>query len=63
MKLKTEYSVTVTLEEAGKILSKGVEKKTGKKVTKVALTTDSTESSSFLFTLQGDEADMDKENT
>ena len=64
MKLKTDYSVTVTFEEAGKILSKGVEKKTGKKVTQVAITTDSIgekTSTAFLFTLQSDEADMDKE--
>lgn len=64
MKLKTDYSVTVTLEEAGKALSKFVEKKTGKKVTQVAMTSDvseGNESTAFLFTLQGDESVIDKE--
>ncbi len=31
MKLKTDYTVSLTMEEAGKALSKFVEKKTGKK--------------------------------
>jgi hypothetical protein len=65
MKLKTDYSVTVTMEEAGKALSKFVEKKTGKKVTQVTMTTDPVVNGevpcSFVFTLQGDESNLDKE--
>lgn len=64
MKLKTNYAVTLTVEEAGKALSKLVEKKTGKKVTQVAMTSEQVEGkqeTSFLFTLQGDESVIDKE--
>jgi hypothetical protein len=61
MKLKTDYCVTITLDEAGKALAKFVEKKTGKKVTQVAVTTEG-EKTAFLYTLQGDESDLDKEN-
>ena len=41
MKLKTDYTVTITAEEAGKALSKVVEKKTGKKVLDVAFSAQS----------------------
>jgi hypothetical protein len=60
MKLKTDYCVTITLDEAGKALAKFVEKKTGKKVTQVSVTTEG-EKTAFLYTLQGDESDLDKE--
>jgi hypothetical protein len=65
MKLQTNYTVTVSLEEAGKLLSKGVEKKTGKKVVNVAINSEQDGpdklKSFFAFTLQSDETDMDKE--
>ena len=54
------------MEEAGKALSKFVEKKTGKKVLQVSVVAVSSETGdkleqAFSFTLQSDEADMDKE--
>jgi len=64
MKLKTNYAVTLTVEEAGKALSRLVEKKTGKKVIEVAMTSEQVEGkqeTQFLFTLQGEEAVIDKE--
>ena len=64
MKLKTDYTVTITAEEAGKALSKFVEKKTGKKVLQVAFTTETVGDkieNTFSFTLQGEEALLDKE--
>lgn len=65
MKLKTDYSVTVTFEEAGKALSKFVEKKTGKKVVRISVDTEQDGpdklKSFFSFTLQSEEADIDKE--
>ena len=64
MKLKTNYAVTLTVEEAGKALSRLVEKKTGKKVTDVAMTVQpdgEKQETSFLFTLQGEESVIDKE--
>jgi len=67
MKLQTNYTVTVSLEEAGKVLSKFVEKKAGKKVLQVATNTEQDGPDKlktfFTFTLQGEESDIDKETT
>jgi hypothetical protein len=64
MKLKTNYAVTITVEEAGKALSRLVEKKTGKKVIEFNITSEQIgekQETAFLFTLQGDESVIDKE--
>jgi hypothetical protein len=55
MKLKTSYTVNVTVEEATKLLTRFVEKKSGKKVTGVNFVADS----GFAFNLLEEEADLD----
>lgn len=60
MKLKTDYTVTISPDEAAKILTKFIEKKTGKKVVDANHADDG--SNSFTFKLQGEEADLDKES-
>lgn len=55
MKLKTTYAVTVSVEEATKLLTRFVEKKSSKKVISVAGDAEK----GFTFALQDEEADLD----
>jgi hypothetical protein len=55
MKLKTTYAVTVSVEEATKLLTRFVEKKSSKKVVSVSGDAEK----GFTFTLQDEEADLD----
>lgn len=60
MKLKTDYTVTLPLSDATKLLTKFVEKKSGKKVLEVALCSEG-EAQAFSFKLQGEESDIAEE--
>jgi hypothetical protein len=60
MKLKTDYTATLPLADATKLLTKFVEKKTGKKVIEASLTSDNGEQA-FSFRLQGEESEITEE--